>query len=335
MKRITIVGAGAFGSSLSIYAHSIGHKVKVWAFEKELPALVREKGENETFLPGIKISPEIEWTNDPDEAVADADLVVVVCPSAYVRSTSKLIADRVSKNALIVSAAKGIENGSLALMSQVLEETLAGHRERLTFLSGPSFARDLASGLPTDLACAGFDINMAREVQDILHSPSLRIYSNDDVIGTELGGALKNVIAVACGVADGLNLGASARASLMTRGLAEITRLGVAMGAKPLSFSGLAGVGDLILTCTGDLSRNRTLGKRLAAGEKASDIIASQKSVAEGYVTVKPAIELAEKHGVDMPISRAVYRVCYENENIIKEIKTLMSRDSKDEFAGI
>ncbi|HEY1405237.1 MAG TPA: NAD(P)H-dependent glycerol-3-phosphate dehydrogenase [Spirochaetota bacterium] len=335
MKQITIVGAGAFGSAISIYAHSIGHKVKVWAFEKDLPAMVREKGENEIYLPGVKINPAIHWTTDPDDAVDGADLIVLVCPSAYVRSTSKLIADKIPKNALIVSAAKGIENGTLALMSQVLEETLSAHRDRLTFLSGPSFARDVANGLPTDLACAAFDINTAREVQSILHSPALRIYTNDDVIGTELGGALKNVIAVACGVAAGMNLGGSALASLMTRGLAEITRLGVAMGARPLSFSGLAGVGDLILTCTGDLSRNRTLGKRLAAGEKASDIISSQKAVAEGYVTVKPAIELAAKHGVDMPIAQAVYRVCYENENILEEAKSLMSRTSKDEFAGI
>jgi glycerol-3-phosphate dehydrogenase (NAD(P)+) len=335
MANVTIIGAGAFGSALAMYNHKIGHSVKVWAFEKELPALIKEKGENEIFLPGFKIDPSIVWTNDPEEAVTGSELIIIVCPSAYVRSTTKLISNTIPSSAFIVSAAKGIEQESLAFMSQVLEETLTKHRERLAFLSGPSFARDVAAGLPTDLACASFHIDTARAVQNILHSPVLRIYTNDDIIGTELGGALKNVIAVACGVSDGMKLGASALASLMTRGLAEITRLGVAIGARPLSFSGLAGMGDLILTCTGDLSRNRTLGKRLAAGEKAKDIVESQKSIAEGYVTVKPAVELAQKYGVDMPISRGVYRVCYENAEILSEAKNLMSRTSKDEFAGI
>jgi glycerol-3-phosphate dehydrogenase (NAD(P)+) len=335
MAKITVIGAGAFGTALAIYSRRIGHDVKVWCFEKDLPRAVKESSENEVFLPGFKIDPKIEFSTDPEYTVQGAELIIIVCPSAYVRSTSGLIKNIISKDALILSAAKGIEHGTLALMSQVLEESLPQHRERLTYISGPSFARDVAAGLPTDLACASADIINARRVQSIIHSPTLRIYTNDDIVGTELGGALKNVIAVASGVADGMNMGASARASLMTRGLAEMSRLGVAMGANPISFLGLAGVGDLILTCTGDLSRNRTLGKRLAAGEKASQIIATQKSVAEGYVTVKPAVELAAKHGVDMPISRGVYNVCYEDKDIKLEALSLMSRNSKDEFTGL
>lgn len=335
MSKIAVVGAGAYGTALAAYSANIGHEVKVWCFERNLPEIVKRTGENELYLQGVKLPEQVVFTNDPQEAVASADMVILVSPSAHVRNTSKLISSTISKNALIVSAAKGIEQGTLNLMSQILEETLSDHAERLSYISGPSFARDVATGLPTDLACASHSIDTARAVQEILHSKTLRIYANDDVVGVELGGALKNVIAVACGALDAMNLGLSARASLMTRGLAEITRLGVAMGANTVSFLGLAGVGDLILTCTGDLSRNRMLGKRLALGEKASDIIHSQNSVAEGYVTVKPAVELARKHNVDMPICDAVYKVCYEDADIREEAAKLMSRTMKDEFAGM
>lgn len=335
MANISVIGAGAFGTALAIYARRLGHRVIVWCFEPDLPRRVKETSENDLFLPGVKMDPSIEFTTDSERAVTGSDLVLIVCPSAHVRSTSRRLRPVIPKNALILSAAKGIEQGSLALMSQVLEETLPDHRDKLAYLSGPSFARDVAAGLPTDLACASSPIDNAHRVQSLLHSPALRIYSNHDVLGTELGGALKNTIAIACGAADGLNMGPSARASLMTRGLTEMTRLGVAMGANPISFLGLAGVGDLILTCTGNLSRNRTFGLRLAAGEKASKIIASQKAVVEGYVTVKPAFQLAKKHGVEMPILRAVYRVCYEDKEIRSEAISLLSRDSKDEFTGL
>lgn len=336
MANVTVLGAGAFGTSLAIYSHSIGHAVKVWCFEKELPAIVKEKGENEIYLPGLPVSPEIEFQPDMAKSLAGADIVLVVCPSAHVRRVSEAAAPHIPKEALIVAAAKGIEHGSLALMSQVLEETLSDHKDHLAYLSGPSFAKDVAAGLPTDLACASANIEMARQVQDKLHSPNLRIYTSDDVIGVELGGALKNIIAVACGASDGLGLGLSARASLITRGLAEISRLGVALGAKPITFLGLAGVGDLILTCTGDLSRNRTLGKNLAtSGKTAAEIVNSQKSVAEGYVTVKPVYELSRKLEVDMPISSAVYRVCYENSSLKSEASALMERAKKDEFEGL
>jgi glycerol-3-phosphate dehydrogenase (NAD(P)+) len=335
MAKIAIVGAGAFGTALAGYSQKQGHEVKVWCFERNLPDIVKKTGENEVYLPGIKLDPSIVFTTDSAEAVSDAECILLVCPSAHIRNTSKLISDKIHRNALVISAAKGIEHGTLFLMSQVLEETLGDHTDRLAYMSGPSFAKDVALGLPTDLACASRNIEVARKAQEILHSATLRIYANNDVTGVELGGSLKNVIAVACGAADAMNLGSSARASLMTRGLAEITRLGVAMGASPISFLGLAGVGDLILTCTGDLSRNRMLGKRLAAGEKASDIIHSQNAVAEGYVTVKPAVELAKKYNVDMPICSAVYRVCYENSDIRAEGIKLMSRTMKDEFAGM
>lgn len=333
--KISVIGAGAFGTSLSLYSKKLGYEACVWCFEKELPEIVKTKNENTLYLPGYRLDPSIVFTNDPDEAIYGSELIILSSPSAHIRSTSALISQYIKPDQLILSAAKGIESGSLKLMSEILEETLPDFSGNLAYLSGPSFAKDVASGLPTDLACASKNIETARKIQDILHSETLRVYTQDDVIGTELGGALKNIIAVACGASDALNMGSSARASLMTRGLAEITRLGSVMGANPLTFLGLAGVGDLILTCTGDLSRNRTLGKRIAMGEKADDIISGQKAVAEGYVTVKPAVELAAKHGVEMPISKAVFDVCYNNAQLKDVIKYLMNRVGKDELIGI
>ncbi len=335
MTRTAILGAGAFGTALAAYTAERGHDVRVWAFEKDLPAAVAQSGVNEAFLPGIKLPAAIRWTNDMAEALAGAELVIFMCPSAFVRRVATAAREHVPEGALIVSAAKGIEHESLCLMSQVLTEVLPAHVDRLCYMSGPSFAREIAQGLPADVAMAAHDIAVARQVQQLLHSPRFRVYASADVVGVELGGALKNVIAVACGASDGMGFGDSARASIMTRGLAEITRLGVSMGANPLTFLGLAGVGDLILTCTGDLSRNRQLGKRIAKGEKPEEIVASQKAVAEGYVTAKPVYQLSQRLGVEMPITEAVYRVCYEGVHLLMAAMGLMNRESKDELAGI
>jgi glycerol-3-phosphate dehydrogenase (NAD(P)+) len=335
VTNVSILGAGAFGTALAVYAGSLGHRVRVWAFDDGLPEAVAGQGENTLYLPGFPVPKEIRFTNEMSEALDESELVMFVVPSAYMRRVSTAAAPWIPAAALITSTAKGIESESLAMMSEVLEETLSSSRSRLTFLSGPSFARDVASGLPADVALAASDIHVARSVQSILHSPHFRVYTSDDVVGVELGGALKNVIAVACGAAHGLGLGASALASLMTRGLAEIARLGVALGANPLTFLGLAGVGDLTLTCTGDLSRNRQLGLRLAAGERADEIAASQKAVAEGYVSARPVHRLAGREGVEMPIAEAVYRVCYEGAEVREEAAALMRREMKDEFAGV
>lgn len=335
MASIAIIGAGAFGTALAIYSRSIGHDVRVWCFERDLPGTIRDKGENEPYLPGQPVDPDIAFSNDIAAVMSEADLVLIMCPSSHVRRTSEAMAPHMPAGTLVASAAKGIENGSLLLMSQVLAETLPDHSDNLAYLSGPSFARDIAAGLPTNIACAANDPRVARQVQDLLHSSRLRVYDSDDVIGVELGGALKNVIAIACGATDALGLGASARASLLTRGLAEITRLGVAMGSQAITFLGLAGVGDLVLTCTGDLSRNRTFGKRLAGGETPEAIIASQQAVAEGYVTVKAVHALKQKLGVDMPITDAVYQVCYQGRDFRDVAVELSQRDKKEEFLGI
>jgi glycerol-3-phosphate dehydrogenase (NAD(P)+) len=335
MTNVSIVGAGAFGTALALYCSRLDHRVRVWAYDNGLPERVATEGENAMYLPGFQIPPEIEFTNDLATALRDAELVLLVVPSGFMRSVSEQAAPHLPPHALITSTAKGIEQDSLALMSEVLSETLPGHVPSATYLSGPSFAKDMASGLPADVSLAAGNIDTARGVQAILHSPRLRVYASDDIIGVQLGGALKNVIAVACGAADGLGLGASAVASLMTRGLAEIARLGVALGANPLTFLGLAGVGDLTLTCTGDLSRNRQLGQHLATGKTAKEILASQKAIAEGYRTSAAVHRLAERENVEMPISEAVYRVCHEGASLTEEATRLMSRERKDELAGI
>jgi glycerol-3-phosphate dehydrogenase (NAD(P)+) len=335
MARIAIVGAGAFGTSLGIYTNSLGHAVRIWCHERDLPETVRNEGENSAYLAGYPLDPGIDFSNDIPHVLEGAELVLIACPSSHMRKVCQGIADHVPPDAVLASMTKGIENETLNLMSEVQEETLPAHVARLAYLSGPSFARDIAAGLPTNLTCAAADPGVAATVQELLHSSRLRIYTSDDVVGVELGGAVKNVIAIVCGASDGLGLGDSTRASLMTRGLAEITRLGVALGANPITFLGLAGVGDLMLTCTGDQSRNRTLGKRLVSGETAEQIVSSQNAVAEGYVTVRAVRALKEKLGVDMPIVEAVYRVCYEGSDFMEEAEKLSSRARKEEFQGI
>ena len=335
MTNVSVIGAGAFGTSLALYSSNLGHRTRVWAFDKGLPERVAAEGENAAYLPGFPTPKDLTFTNDMAEALDGADLVLLVVPSSFMRSVSAEAAPHLPASALVTSTAKGIELESFALMSDVLAETLPDHAQSATYLSGPSFAKDIASQLPADVSLAAADIDTARRVQEILHSPLLRVYASDDVIGVQLGGALKNVIAVACGAAHGLGLGASTVASLMTRGLAELTRLGVSLGANPLTFLGLAGVGDLSLTCNGALSRNRQLGQQLATGKTAKEIVTSQKAVAEGYRTSKAVHELATQEGVDMPISEAVYKVCHEGASLPEEATRLMRRDAKDELAGI
>ncbi len=335
MADVSVLGAGAFGTALALYCSELGHRVRVWAYEKDLPDRVAAEGENAAYLPGFPVPPEVAFANDMASVLSGAELVLLVVPSGFMRAVTLQAAPHLPPGALVTSTAKGIEDESLALMSEVLADTLPRHAAEACYLSGPSFAKDVASRLPADVTLASADIEVAHRVQEMLHSPRLRVYTSDDVIGVQLGGALKNVIAVACGAAHGQGLGASAVASLMTRGLAELTRLATALGANPLTFLGLAGVGDLTLTCTGELSRNRQLGLQLASGKPARDIVASQRAVAEGYRTALAVHRLAAREGIDMPISEAVYRVCHEGADLSEEGARLMSRARKDELAGI
>lgn len=335
MADVGIVGAGAFGTALALYCTELGHRTRVWAYDDGLPESIAQTHENSTYLPDFELPKDLFFTNDLAAAVDGAELVLLVVPSSYMRSVTKALEPHLGSDTLITSAAKGIEEDTLALMSDVFADNLPRHVQNATYLSGPSFAKDIANGSPVDVSLAAPDIEAARHVQSILHSPRFRVYASDDVVGVQLGGALKNVIAVACGAAHGLGLGASALAAVMTRGLAETARLGVALGANPLTFLGLAGVGDLSLTCYGDLSRNRQLGLQLATGRSAREIVASQKAVAEGYRTAAAVHRLSMRASVDMPICQSVYRVCHEDANMHEEVRRLMTRERKDELAGI
>jgi glycerol-3-phosphate dehydrogenase (NAD(P)+) len=308
----------------------------LWAFEPDVAAEVATKRANSVYLPDVELPAGITASSDVTEVVRGAEVVILVPPSSHLRRVSTAVAPALDATAVVVVATKGVEEGSLKLMSEVLADTMpAVGAQRLAFLSGPSFAKEVARGLPTDVAVASADMVAARAVQPMLHAPMFRVYTSGDPIGVQVGGALKNVMAVATGACDGLELGANARAAIVTRGLAEITRVGVALGADPLTFLGLAGVGDLVLTCTGDLSRNRTLGKAIAAGEDPQRHLADRRSVAEGFSTSAAAHALAQRLGVDAPITEAVYHVLHRGRPRAEPVARRVSRSSKDELAGI
>jgi glycerol-3-phosphate dehydrogenase (NAD(P)+) len=336
MGKIAVVGSGAWGSALACHAAKLGHVVKMWALEPEVVEEINAEHTNSIYLKDLDIPESIRASSDPAEVVSGVEMVILVPPSKHLRSVSQLVADAVPKTAVVAVASKGIEEGTLQLMSEVLAKTMPDlGSERLAFLSGPSFAKEVASGMPTDVAVASEGMTAARRVQPMLHSPMFRVYTSADPIGVQVGGAVKNVMAVATGVCDGLGFGTNARASLITRGLAEITRLGIALGANPLTFLGLAGVGDLVLTCTGDLSRNRTLGKKVAEGLDPQEYLANRRSVAEGFFTSAAAWELSRKLEVDMPITDHVFHVLHRGRPLREAVDLLLTRESKEELIGI
>jgi glycerol-3-phosphate dehydrogenase (NAD(P)+) len=336
MAKVGVIGGGAWGTAIAAHATRVGHETCLWAVEREVVEDVTVRHRNSIFLPDVPLPEALRASTDIAEVVRDADLVVLVPPSKHLRAVSTTLAPHVPPGALVAVATKGIEESSLDLLSTVLVRTLPSvGSDRLAFLSGPTFAKEVAQELPADIVAASVGAVAARRVQPMLHSPRLRVYSSADPIGVQVGGAVKNVLAVATGACDGLGLGANARAALITRGLAEMTRLGVALGANPLTFLGLAGVGDLVLTATGDLSRNRTLGKQVAAGADPAEYLSTKRSVAEGYLTSAAAWALAQKHGVDMPITEQVFRVLHERRPLDQVLRTLMERGHKDELQGI
>jgi glycerol-3-phosphate dehydrogenase (NAD(P)+) len=336
MARVAVIGSGAWGTALACHAARLDHDVVMWAFEREVADEIDMRHTNALYLPDVALPESIRASADAAAVAEGADVVVLVPPSQHMRDVSSAVAPAVGADAAVVVASKGIEEETLKLMSEVLAETLPDvGPDRLAFLSGPSFAREVASGLPTDVAIASKDMVAARRVQQVLHAPVLRVYTSADPIGVQVGGAIKNVLAIATGACDGLHMGTNARAALITRGLAEITRLGVALGADPLTFLGLAGVGDLVLTCTGDLSRNRTLGQQVAAGADPAAYLASKRSVAEGFTTAAAAYDLAHRLSVDMPITEGVYHVLHRGRPLLEAIRMLLTREFKDELAGI
>jgi glycerol-3-phosphate dehydrogenase (NAD(P)+) len=336
MARFAVVGSGAWGTALAAHLARREHAVTMWAYEPEVAEEITRRHTNSVYLPEVPLPETIRASVDAPQVAASADVVVLVPPSSHLRAVSALAAPGVRRDALVVVATKGIEERTLQLMSEVLAETMPElDAERLAFLSGPTFAREVAQGLPTDVVVASRGMVAARKVQDIVHSVALRTYTSADPIGVQVGGAVKNVMAVATGACDGLRFGLNARAALITRGLAEMTRLGVALGAEPLTFLGLAGVGDLVLTCTGDLSRNRTLGLRVAEGADPAAYLAAQRSVAEGFSTAAAAYGLAQKVGVEMPITEQVYHVLHRGRPLLEAVRQLLERGYKEELLGI
>ncbi|GMR14117.1 MAG: NAD(P)H-dependent glycerol-3-phosphate dehydrogenase [Gemmatimonadota bacterium] len=331
-RRVAVIGAGSWGTALAGLLAKVGHEVCLWCLEADVAEQITHRSENETYLPGRKLPGGLRVSTNLAEAVAEAQVVVSVSPSQFVSSVMAGAAPYIAEHAHVISASKGIEISTLRRMDQVLSDVLSpATMEGFAVLSGPSFAKEVADEAPTAVVVASADEDAARAAQALFQTDYFRVYTNSDVIGVELGGALKNVIALAAGVAAGLGLAHNTRAALLTRGLAEMTRLGLAMGARPSTFSGLAGMGDLVLTCTGELSRNRTVGFRLGQGEPLDSILKEMTAVAEGVKTVQAVRDLAGKHGVEMPIAEEVYGMLVTGTDPQQALQTLMRRDPKPE----
>jgi glycerol-3-phosphate dehydrogenase (NAD(P)+) len=327
--RCAVVGAGAWGTALADLLVRNGHEVKLWAFEPDVVDSVNKKRENARFLSGHKLAEGLQADSDVEEVVDDAELVTFATPSHVLRLIARKAVKVLPGNAPLVVATKGIEKSTLCLMTEVVEQEAPA--ATVVALSGPSFATEVVSRQPTAVVVASEDESAAELTQRVFSSSHFRAYTHTDVIGVELGGALKNVMAVATGIADGLGLGFNARAALVTRGLAEMTRLGVALGAEQSTFAGLAGLGDLVLTCTGTLSRNRTVGVELGKGKQLDEVLRSRETVAEGVTAAQSARELALREGVEMPIVDAVNRVLFEGQPARRAIGELMSRELRAE----
>jgi glycerol-3-phosphate dehydrogenase (NAD(P)+) len=336
-EKIAVIGAGSWGTALTKPIGDLGQKVSLWGHRREQVEEIKATRQNRAYLPGFKLADTVRPVADLREAVAGHTIIIMVVPSHVFREVFIGVEPYLQNGAYVVSASKGIENDSLLTMTQVMEEVLsssahAGERDiRTGVLSGPSFAKEVAAGLPTAVTVASQKIEAAVFIQRALSSLLFRVYAATDVIGLELGGALKNIVAIGAGICDGLGYGTNTRAALITRGLAEISRLGISMGADPLTFSGLGGLGDLVLTCTGDLSRNRTVGLKLGQGKKLSAILSEMNMVAEGVKTTRSAWNLARRVGVEMPILDQVYQVLYQDKPCRDAVRDLLARSLKEE----
>jgi len=328
--KIGVIGGGGWGTALSIVLESRGHEVTLWVYEADLAARMRESRVNDVYLPGFCLPPNIQVTSNLTEALCGVETVLSVVPSHLVRGLYEQMAPLLSPSMLFVSATKGLENGSLLRMSEVIR-AVVGSDARVVVISGPSFAKEVARCDPTALVAASEDGAAAADVQAAFSGPTFRVYSNTDPIGVEVGGSIKNVVAIGAGVLHGMGLGFNPSAALITRGLAEMTRLAVAMGGKQQTLAGLAGLGDLVLTCTGDLSRNRTVGVELAHGRKLDEIVSSMRMVAEGIKTTNAAVDLARRYSVEMPISEQMFQMLHFGLAPREAIQRLMERSLKGE----
>lgn len=324
MKRLAVLGAGSWGTALAIALCPRFESVRLWARRRECAVEMAQTRENATYLPGLRIPENVDVTCDMAFALDGAEMVLSVAPSRHLRSVLAVARPHIGPNANIISATKGLEEPTLYRMSQVIAEMLPGRS--LAVLSGPTFAKEIAAGEPAAVVIASDDLSVAEEIQRAFATPALRFYASKDVIGVELGAALKNVIAIGAGICRGLGLGSNSVAALITRGLAEITRLAVALGGQPRTLSGLAGLGDLVLTTTGDLSRNRYVGMQLGQGHKLDDILARMNMVAEGVFTCRAAHQLGAERDVDLPIVNKMHEVLYESKDPRRAIGELMHR---------
>ncbi len=330
--RVGVVGGGSWGTALANLLALKGFRVDWWIYEAKVREQIRQFKENRDFLPGVRLSRNAMPTDDFGQVLSGKELVVVVVPSHFLRDVAGRMAGFIQEKTLFVSASKGIENETHLTMSAVLRASLKHVTEaRIAVLSGPTFAAEVARQVPSVATVASTDQRTAFFVQHVFATPAFRVYTSDDVMGVELCGALKNVIAIASGIVDGLSLGLNTRAALITRGLAEMRRLGLALGADPDTFTGLAGVGDLVLTCTGDLSRNHTVGKQIGEGARLKEILSRMRMVAEGVKTAKSVYHLARKLKVEMPICNEVYRILYEEASPSEALHRLMTRELKQE----
>jgi glycerol-3-phosphate dehydrogenase (NAD(P)+) len=329
MSYISVIGAGSWGTTLACLLADKGYDTSLWVYEKELCEEMQAARTNRTYLPGFAIPDNVVITSDIEKAVTKSRYILNVVPTQHTRGVVKAALPYLSPDAIFINAAKGIERKSLLTVSSIISEVT---NHRVAVLSGPSFAIEVAKKLPTAVTLACRDVQVSLLLQEIFNAAHFRVYTHTDFLGVELGGALKNVIAIASGICDGLELGFNARAALLTRGLSEIERLGVSMGAEEHTFSGLSGLGDLILTCTGTLSRNYTVGKKLGQGMKLSDILSHSKSVAEGVTTAESAYELSRKYGIQMPIVEQIYLVLYHDKSPRAATYDLMNRTLKTEF---
>lgn len=332
-QTIAVIGAGSWGTTLAHHLAKMGHRIQLWVYESEICRAIEDKRENPVFLPGVRLHNHIQPFNDLKASVQGVVAVVSAPPSHVVRQVWERLAPEITSAPLIVTVSKGIETDSLLTMSQVIREVAGDETEsRLCVLSGPTFAREVSAELPTAAVAASTERDVAVWTQELFSNSSFRVYTGEDVLGVELGGSLKNVIALTAGLSDGLNLGHNARAALLVRGIAEIARLGVAMGAQARTFSGLAGFGDLVLTSTGELSRNRTVGYRLGTGERLEQILSGMRMVAEGVETTRAAKRLGENEDVELPIIEQTHKVLFEGRDPTLALDELMGRELREEF---
>ncbi len=332
MATVGVIGSGAWGTTLALLLARKGIATTLWEHHPERVAEMRQHNENTFFLPDFPFSAQLTVTSDIAEAAQHKDMLILVTPSQRMRENVRLLAPHVAQNTILVSASKGIEISTLKRMTQVIGEEMPTTHTAIAALSGPNIAREVAEEKPTAAVVAAQDQDVAAQVQKLLSTSHLRVYTAHDVVGVELGGALKNIIAIGAGFNDGMDYGDNAKAAFITRGLAEISRLGIAAGAHPLTFAGLAGIGDLIATCASPLSRNQQLGRRLATGEKLENILKSTRTVAEGVTTTKAALQLAKQYNVDMPITTQLSLVLFEGLDPHQAVPELMMRGPKGEL---